>query len=324
MNRYNWLGLALALASSAAFGTSGSLAKGLLVAGWSPAGAVTWRVGLGALALLLPAALAMRGRWGSLARGWPTVLLFGLVAVAGCQLAYFLAVERLSVAIALLLEYLGVILVVVWLWLRRAQRPRPLTLVGACLAVLGLVLVLDVFGAVTIDVVGVVWGLVAAFGLATFFVVSADDRSGLPPIVMASGGLLVGAVVLLLAGWAGVVPFAWNTSEVVLAGYRVPWWLDIAALGLFAAAFAYVTGILAARRLGSKLASFVGLSEVLFAVLWAWLLLGELPVAVQLLGGALILAGVILVKLDEGPRRASAPEFAPEKLSWPEEPVQEA
>ncbi len=305
MNRYNWLGLALALASSAAFGTSGSLAKGLLVAGWSPAGAVTWRVGIGALALLLPAALAMRGRWGTLRRGWPTVLLFGLVAVAGCQLAYFLAVERLSVAIALLVEYLGVILVVIWLWLRRGQRPRPLTLAGAVLAIVGLVLVLDVFGAIRVDLLGVFWGLVAAFGLATFFVVSADDRSGLPPIAMAAGGLLVGAVVLLLAGWSGIVPFQWNTSDVALAGYRVAWWVDIAALGLFAAAFAYVAGIFAARRLGSKLASFVGLSEVLFAVLWAWLLLGELPVAIQLLGGASILIGVVLVKLDEGPVKAA-------------------
>jgi drug/metabolite transporter (DMT)-like permease len=310
MNRYNWLGLALALASSAAFGTSGSLAKGLLVAGWSPAGAVTWRVGIGALALLVPAALAMRGRWGTLRRGWPTVLLFGLVAVAGCQLAYFLAVERLSVAVALLIEYLGVILVVIWLWLRRGQRPRPLTLAGAALAIVGLVLVLDVFGAIQVDLLGVFWGLVAAFGLATFFVVSADDRSGLPPIAMASGGLLVGAVVLLLAGWSGIVPFLWNTSDVALAGHVVPWWVDVAALGLFAAAFAYVAGIFAARRLGSKVASFVGLSEVLFAVLWAWLLLGELPVVIQLLGGALILAGVVLVKLDEGPGQASAQEVA--------------
>jgi drug/metabolite transporter (DMT)-like permease len=46
-------------------------------------------------------------------------------------------------------------------------------------------------------------------------------------------------------------------------------------------------------------ASFVSLTEVLFAVVWAWLLLAELPGAIQLLGGALIVGGVILVRLDE-------------------------
>ena len=62
---------------------------------------------------------------------------------------------------------------------------------------------------------------------------------------------------------------------------------------------AYVAGIGAARRLGAKLASFVGLAEVLFGILFAWLLLGQLPSGMQLLGGAFILAGVTLVRVDE-------------------------
>jgi len=155
MQRRTTVGLALALVSAATFGTSGSLAKGLLEAGWSPAAAVTWRVTVGALVLAVPAGLAMRGRWHLLRRGWPSIALFGAVAVAACQLSFFLAVERLSVGVALLLEYLGLILVVGWLWLRHGERPRPLTVVGAGLAVAGLVLVLDVFGVVQIDPVGV-------------------------------------------------------------------------------------------------------------------------------------------------------------------------
>ena len=51
--------------------------------------------------------------------------------------------------------------------------------------------------------------------------------------------------------------------------------------------------------LGAKVASFVGLTEVLFAVGFAWLLLGQLPSAVQFLGGAFILGGVTLVRIDE-------------------------
>lgn len=298
LNRNLTVGLLLAVLSSAAFGTSGALAKGLLMAGWSPAAAVTWRVAIGALTLALPAALAMRGRWHLLRKGWPTMLLFGVIAVAGCQLAYFLAVERLSVAVALLLEYCGVILVVLWLWLRHGQRPKPLTIMGTAIAVAGLVLILDVFGAVQVDPLGVMWGLLAAAGLATYFVVSADSSPDMPPLALAAGGLTIGTLALLLAGAVGLVQLEWNTSPVLLAGVMVPWWLDIAALGIVAASFAYLSGIAGTRRLGSKLASFVGLSEVLFAVLWAWLLLAEMPGTIQLIGGVLLLAGVAVVRLD--------------------------
>ena len=70
-------------------------------------------------------------------------------------------------------------------------------------------------------------------------------------------------------------------------------------LSLVAAAIAYVTGIAAARLLGANLASFVGLTEVMFAVLIAWMLLGELPTGMQFVGGLLIVAGVALVRVDE-------------------------
>lgn len=293
------MGLLIALASASAFGSSGALAKGLISAGWTPAAAVVWRVALGGLALLVPAALAMRGRWGALSRGWRSVLLFGLLAVAGCQLAYFQAVERLSVAVALLLEFSGgVLLVVLWLWLRKGRRPRRLTLIGSAIALTGLTLVVDVFGAVSVDTIGVLWALAAALGMAAYFVISEDESHGLPTIAVAAGGLVVGTVVLLLAGSVGILDIVWAPVKVELSGWSVPWWFGVLALGLFAAAFAYGSGIAAVRRLGSKLASFVGLSEVIFAVGWAWLLLSEVPAPVQLLGGLLIIAGAVVVRLD--------------------------
>ena len=72
----------------------------------------------------------------------------------------------------------------------------------------------------------------------------------------------------------------------------------------------------------TTLASFVGLTEVLFAVLFAWLVLGELPGAVQLLGGAVILAGIVAVRLGERSRAgthspADESEEAPERTLEP-------
>jgi drug/metabolite transporter (DMT)-like permease len=90
-----------------------------------------------------------------------------------------------------------------------------------------------------------------------------------------------------------------STQPVLIGGTTIPSWLAIAELAVIAAAAAYLLGTVAARRLGSTVASFVGLTEVLFAVLLAWLLLGELPALIQLVGGALIIAGVIAVRAGE-------------------------
>lgn len=296
---YGGIGLVFALLSAATFAMSGPLASALIEAGWSPAAAVTARIGTAALVLTIPAVLVLRHARGALRHAAGPVLLYGTVAVAGCQLAFFNAVAHLSVGVALLLEYLGSVLVVGWLWLRHGQRPRRLTVAGAGTAVLGLLLVLDVTGSGDLDVVGVLWGLAAAVGLATFFIVSASTDNKLPAIPMAWASMLIGSGLLIVLGAAGLVPLQANTSDVLLLDHATSWLVALAGLAVISAVIAYVTGIGAARRLGAKVASFVGLTEVLFAVLFAWLMLGQLPRPIQLVGGVFIVAGVAMVRLDE-------------------------
>src|SRR6185312_3891383 len=112
------LGLVLALVSAASFSTAGTFARSLCDAGWSPPAAVTARIGCAAVVLLVPAPVALRGRWYLLRRHFTTIVIYGLVTIAGCQLCYFNAVAHLSIGVALLLEYLGIVLIVGYLWLR--------------------------------------------------------------------------------------------------------------------------------------------------------------------------------------------------------------
>lgn len=311
------VGLWFALASAATFATSGPFAKALLVEGWSSGAIVLLRVAGAALALAVPTALSLRGRWHLVGRNLGAVIAYGAVAVAACQVSYFYAVQRLDVGVALLLEYLGVVLVVLFVWATTRRAPAALTGVGVLLAVAGLALVLDLSGQARPDLVGVAWGLVAATGLATYFVVAADD-SGLPPVALAGLGLGVGAVGLAVLGAVRVLPMDFVATDVTMRGVSFPWWAAVGELALVAAATAYLLGILAARRLGSTIASFVGLTEVLFAVLFAWLLLGELPGAMQLAGGLLILAGVVAVRTGELRRaRATARAAAESDADFP-------
>lgn len=300
-------GLGLALLSATAFGMSGALARELLGSGWSAGAIVLVRVGIAALVVVPFGLVSLRGRWQLLRRNLGLMLVYGALAVAGAQFCYFSAVQHMQVGPALLIEYTAPAAVVVWLWLRHGQRPGRVTVVGAGLAAIGLVLVLDLLSGADLSVPGVLWALAAMVGAATYFVISADEDNGLPPMVLAAAGLVVGSLTLGLLGLVGLLPMRASTESVTYAGTTVAWWVPLLVLGVVTAALAYTAGIAASRRLGSRLASFVALTEVIAGVLFAWLLLDELPRPVQLLGGLFIVAGVVFVKLGEKDTATAVP-----------------
>jgi drug/metabolite transporter (DMT)-like permease len=291
-------GLALALVSASSFGLSGSLARSLLDLGWSPAAVVATRVGGAFLILLIPCLLLLRRI------GLPTggqslrMLAYGVVAIALAQLCYFSAVQYLSVSVALLLEYLAPVMLIGWHWARTHRRPTGSVLAGAGLSIVGLAFVLDLRSGLTLNPIGVGWALGAAVCLSAYFLLSEDNGSDAPihPLLLTTAGTGIGAGVLLAAAAAGLLPLAASGGVTILADRPVGWWIPVLVLILISAVLAYPAGIVGVRRLGSSLASFVSLTEVIFAVIFALVLLGQRPGPMQLLGGALILAGIALVQ----------------------------
>lgn len=304
-------GVSLSLIASASFGLSGALARGLMDLGWTAGAATIVRVGVAAVVLIVPGALAMSGKWHLLRKGAGVIVVYGVFAVASAQLCYFLAVSRLDVGIALLVEYTAPIAVVLWLWARHGSKPTRVTVAGAAIAAVGLVLLLNVIGGHAIDLVGVAWALGAMVGAAAYFVMGADESHGLPPIALAAGGVVVAAVVLIAAALVGVLPFAVAAGSVQFEGFAAPWWVVALVLGAVTAGLSYVAGIAATRALGARLASFVSLMEVIAAATFAWLLLGQTPLPIQLAGAGLVLVGVVVVKLGEPAVASEAAEPMP-------------
>jgi drug/metabolite transporter (DMT)-like permease len=301
-------GLTFAITSAFCFGLAGATAAAMFGSGWSAGAAVAVRVAIGAIVLAGPALIALRGRWGVVRRQARLLLAYGVVAVAGAQLCYFYAVSYLPVGVALLIEYTSPVGVVVWMWMRHQQRPSRLTLAGGAVAIGGLTLLIDAFGSGgSLDLRGVAWALAAMVGATVYFVISGHGDSGVPPVALAWFGLSIAAVTIGTVGVTGALPLDVGTADVSYRHVSVPWIVPVLALGVITAALAYLTGIAGVRRLGARLASFVGLTEVVAAVLFAWLLLAQLPSAVQVVGGGLVLVGVVVVKLGES---TVAPEAA--------------
>lgn len=298
-------GLAAGILASLTFGTSGALVKPLLEAGWSPAAAVTIRAALAGILLVPFAIRALRGKWDAVWRGRWRILGMALVGVAGTQVVYFAAIQRIPVSTGLLIEYAAPLLLVAWVAATTRRMPRPIVLVGAAVAVLGLVLIIGPVGGG--DPVGYAFAALAAVGCAIYYVIAARPADGLPAVALAAGGLLGGALSLLVVGVTGLVPFTATFGSVpAVGGGMLPWWVPVAVLAA-TTAVAYSFSIRASQLLGSRLMSFVGMLEVVFAALFAWVLIGEALTLVQALGGALILVGIACVRAE---RRDSPAEVA--------------
>jgi drug/metabolite transporter (DMT)-like permease len=251
-----------------------------------------------------------------------TVVAYGLIPIAGAQLCYFNAVSHLSVGVALLLEYTAPVLVVAWLWATTRRRPSNLTLAGVAIAIAGIMLVLDVFSGAHINLVGIAWASAAAICAACYFVmsdeVSADgtEEGSLNSITLAAGGLTVGSVAVALLGLTGVLPLTFATHDAVVAGWTTSWVVPAIALAVIPTAIAYTLGIMGIARLRPRFASLVGLSEVMFAVLAAWALLGEAMSPTQAVGGAVVLAGLVLARQGDRSEKVA-------QATWPDSPTGE-
>ena len=307
------LGLLFAVGSALSFGMSGPLAKALMDAGWSPTGAVTARMAVGALAMAVFATIVKRDWVREAVAHRKIVIAYGIFPISGAQLCYYNAVAHLSVGVALLLEYTAPVLVVGWLWVTTRRRPTNLTLAGVALAVAGIMLVLNVFAGAHINAAGVAWGLAAAVCAASYFMMSdevAADGTGLNSITLAAGGLVVGAAATTALGVLGVMPMTFATDDTVVAGLTMSWLVPVIALGVITTAIAYTLGIMGIARLRPRFASLLGLSEVMFAVVAAWLLVGEAMTLTQAVGGAVVLGGLALARQGDRGEVAAA--------TWPD------
>jgi drug/metabolite transporter (DMT)-like permease len=289
-------GLTLAVLSAVTFGGSGVAAKPLIEAGLDPLEVVWLRI-TGAALVLLPVAWRHR----ELARRRPLMLLgFGMFAVAGVQAAYFAAISRIPVGVAMLVEYLAPALVLGWVrFVQRRQVARAAAL-GVVLAVAGLACVVEIWTGLGFDPLGLLLAFGAACCQVAYFVLadhgSDGGREAPDPLGMIAFGLLVGCLAITVPARPWAMDWQVLAGTVDMDGGAVRAWVLVAWIVLVSTVLAYLTGVLSVRRLSPAVAGVVACLEAVVAAAAAWLLLGEHLGAVQIAGGVLVLAGALIAQ----------------------------
>ncbi|WP_156208068.1 DMT family transporter [Nocardiopsis sp. SBT366] len=290
--RHRPSGLAFALASALAFGGSGVFARPLLDAGMDPLH-VTWLRVAGAALILLPVALR---HWRVAQRRPLLVLAYGVFPMAGVQALYFAAVARIPVGIALLLEFLGPVLVLLWVRVVRRNRVSPAAVVGVVLAVAGLGLLLEIWAGMRLDAIGVGLALGAAAAQAAFFLLGDAMGEDTDPLAVIAFGALIATVLLGALAQPWTLPWGLLADPVPLGTLTLPGWALVLWLGLVCTAIAYFAGVSAIRRLSPQVAGGVAYLEVVTAIVLAWVLLGEALTLVQVVGAVVIVTGAFIAQ----------------------------
>lgn len=266
-------------------------------AGLSPQHVASARVGIAAAVLLIGVALIkpsiLRVRRDQLR----LLVAYGLAGVALVQLMFFIAVSRLPVGIAMLLEYTSPVLVAFWVRFVRKVRLPMLSWIGIALAFLGLALVAQVWTSLELDGVGLLAGIGAALCSAAYYLLGERGASEHHPIGMVTWGMVVGALGLFVVAPPWTMPFAAVRTTSTFGGAEVPVWALLITVALISTALAYTLSISSLRHLPSTVASVLALSEPIVATLIAWLMLGETLSPDQIIGMVVLLSGAALVQV---------------------------
>jgi drug/metabolite transporter (DMT)-like permease len=266
------LGAFLVIASALVFSLSGVLTKAIAADAWT---IVCWRGLMGGL--LIAAYVAWRGRDGwpgdSFRLGWRGWLLASVGSLA--SLAFVFAFKMTYVAnVAVIYATAPFMAAGLGWWLIR-EGFRSRTLVAAILSLIGIIIVVA-GGLGSGNIFGDMLALAMTFGSALYMVLIRVFRG--ISVVWAGG---VSALQLCAVGWLVVDPLAVSQH-------------DAALLLLFGICFA-VAVILwteGTRRIPAAESGLLGTSEIPFAVLFAWVLLADIPPAASFIGGSMVLAAV--------------------------------
>jgi drug/metabolite transporter (DMT)-like permease len=224
---------------------------------------------------------------------WPALAVFG-ASVAAVNLTYYVAIDHLPVGVALALQYTGpAMLVAVSTLTLRGQESRPgrLAWAAAGLTLAGAVLVSQALeGLGALDLPGLAAGLASAALFATYLL-SAEraGRRGAEPATILLWGFLVAVAI-----WSVAVPW-WSWPVALLADPGVV--AAVLGVGLVGTLVPFALTVGAVRVISAATAGIAATSEPVFAVAFAWVLLGQHLDPAQLAGAALVVAGVVLAQL---------------------------
>jgi len=301
VDRRPWLGYAMAMAAALLWAVNGTVVKVIQEsAGMSSLRLVELRNTFAFLGLFLAIVLVRPSLLRVSRRELPFLAVFGVAGLALVQWLYLVAIHRMPIGIALIVEYVGIVFVALWARFVYREPVRRRVWAALVLALAGLALVVELWSGLVLDGVGLAAASAAAVVLAAYFLMAEHEVGRRDPMSLVCYGFLFGALfwALVQPWWSFPAGLLGETVPLLgnLDGVDLPVWALVAYMVVLGTIVPFALMVGALRHVAATRAGIVAMLEPVAASVVAWLWLGESLGAPQLLGGAVVLGGIALAQ----------------------------
>jgi drug/metabolite transporter (DMT)-like permease len=298
-HKHPTLGAIYALLAAILFGLNASTTKVIISSGFTAEQVVFVRSLSAFILALVWALLSNREQLRLNKKLLPKMALLGVVGVGMLQWTYSIALFRLPVGIALLIEYTAVLWVPIVAMILYKEKVKRVIWLGAALVLGGLAVVAQIWN-MQLDPVGVFFGFAAAASLTIYFITGERVQRGLPTNVVMTYGMLFATLFFLPFSNLASFDFSILGSDLDLggnlAGTTAPLWLALIWLGVMGSFLPMAFSYLALRHLSATIVGIIATSETVLAFAFALLWLGEVITLTQALGGIVVVIGILIAQ----------------------------
>ncbi|HEX7404813.1 MAG TPA: DMT family transporter [Candidatus Nanopelagicaceae bacterium] len=227
----------------------------------------------------------------------PWLAAYGIVGFAAVQVGYFIAIARMHLSIALIIEFTAPIWIVLYIRFVRKKFVPKLMWLSTAMGFSGLLLVAQVWRGMTLNGIGVIAATLDAFALATFFLLGEKLGARRTTDTLTLWGL--GFASLLFAIVTPLWSFPTNVFskkinlEGIFSAYSLSGWIVILWIIVMGTIVPYLCILHGLKQLTASTSSVIGMLEPVIAGAFAWWWLGESWTSIQLVGGLIVIAGII-------------------------------
>jgi drug/metabolite transporter (DMT)-like permease len=295
------LGYAMVLTAATLWALNGTVSKVILKSGGVTSERLTEVRATGAFLLLFAVLLFVRRSTLRVSvRELPFLVLFGVGGLAFVAWFYFVAIERLEIGIALLIQYIAPVLVALWARyvLHEPVRRRIWAALG--LSIVGLALLVEIWQGLELDGIGLLASLGAAVTFALYILLADHGLRTRSTSSLLAYGFLFAAVF-----WAIVQPwtsFPWGLLDDSVSllgrldGIELPVWLLMAWMVLLGTIVPFGLLVASLRHVTATRAGILAMFEPVAGTVIAYAWLREELDATQLAGAAIVLAAIGLAQ----------------------------
>jgi drug/metabolite transporter (DMT)-like permease len=289
-------GVAAVLAAATLFAINGTVSKMVLEAGMSSLRLVEIRCTMAAAVFFLIAVARSPASLRIAPRELGFIVVYGITGIAMVQWLYLVAIARMPVSLALLIEFTAPLLIALWVRFARRGEVRARVWVALVLSFGGLAVVGQVWQGLTLDAIGMLAAGAAAVSLAAYYLLGEHGVGRRDPFSLSAWGFAAAGAFwsLLLPWWS--FPVELLDDPVPIVGTTAPVWVLVIWVVLLGTVAPFGLSLFGISRIGPTRTGLIGTAEPVLAALVAWLVIDELLTGWQLIGACIVLAGIVLAE----------------------------